>query len=154
MELLLCALERRGHGVCDQLIAFQRAGLLDAITGCGVNTFCAPPTVWRMLITESLCDWKVRLRELASAGEPLNPEVIEQVRAAWGLTIRDGYGQTETTAQVGNPPGQKLKVGAMGTPAARISRAAARCRGQGCGRRRAVPAARSAARGADARLPG
>jgi acetyl-CoA synthetase len=69
-----------------------------------------------MLITESLSDWKVRLRELASAGEPLNPEVIEQVRAAWGLTIRDGYGQTETTAQVGNPPGQKLKVGAMGRP--------------------------------------
>jgi acetyl-CoA synthetase len=58
----------------------------------------------------------VRLRELASAGEPLNPEVIEQVRTAWGLTIRDGYGQTETTAQVGNPPGQNLKLGAMGRP--------------------------------------
>jgi acetyl-CoA synthetase len=95
---------------------FSARGLLDAITGCGVTTFCAPPTVWRMLITESLSDWKVRLRELASAGEPLNPEVIEQVRTAWGLTIRDGYGQTETTAQVGNPPGQKLKVGAMGRP--------------------------------------
>jgi acetyl-CoA synthetase len=95
---------------------FSGRGLLDALTGCGVNTFCAPPTVWRMLITESLSDWKVKLRELASAGEPLNPEVIEQVRAAWGLTIRDGYGQTETTAQVGNPPGQKLKVGAMGRP--------------------------------------
>src|SRR6266700_3796122 len=95
---------------------FSARGLLDALTGCDVTTFCAPPTVWRMLITESLADWKVRLRELASAGEPLNPEVIEQVRAAWGLTIREGYGQTETTAQVGNPPGQKLKVGAMGRP--------------------------------------
>jgi acetyl-CoA synthetase len=95
---------------------FNARGLLDALTGCGVTTFCAPPTVWRMLITESLSDWKVRLRELASAGEPLNPEVIEQVRTAWGLTIRDGYGQTETSAQVGNPPGQKLKVGAMGRP--------------------------------------
>jgi len=95
---------------------FSARGLLDALTGCGVTTFCAPPTVWRMLITERLADWKVCLRELASAGEPLNPEVIEQVRAAWGLTIRDGYGQTETTAQVGNPPGQKLKVGAMGRP--------------------------------------
>jgi acetyl-CoA synthetase len=95
---------------------FSARGLLDALTDCGVTTFCAPPTVWRMLITEKLGDWKVRLRELASAGEPLNPEVIEQVRAAWGLTIRDGYGQTETTAQVGNPPGQKLKVGAMGRP--------------------------------------
>jgi acetyl-CoA synthetase len=95
---------------------FSARGLLDALTHCGVTTFCAPPTVWRMLIMENLKDWKVKLRELASAGEPLNPEVIEQVRAAWGLTIRDGYGQTETTAQVGNPPGQKLKVGAMGRP--------------------------------------
>jgi acetyl-CoA synthetase len=95
---------------------FSARGLLDALTNCGVNTFCAPPTVWRMLITENLADWKVKLRELASAGEPLNPEVIEQVRAAWGLMIRDGYGQTETSAQVGNPPGQKLKVGAMGRP--------------------------------------
>jgi acetyl-CoA synthetase len=95
---------------------FSARGLLDALTNCGVNTFCAPPTVWRMLITENLASWKVKLRELASAGEPLNPEVIEQVRAAWGLTIRDGYGQTETSAQVGNPPGQTLKVGAMGRP--------------------------------------
>jgi acetyl-CoA synthetase len=95
---------------------FSARGLLDALTNCSVNTFCAPPTVWRMLITENLADWKVKLRELASAGEPLNPEVIEQVREAWELTIRDGYGQTETSAQVGNSPGQKLKVGAMGRP--------------------------------------
>jgi acetyl-CoA synthetase len=95
---------------------FNARGLLDTLTGCGVTTFCAPPTVWRMLVSEKLGDWKVRLREVASAGEPLNPEVIEQVRQAWGLTIRDGYGQTETTAQVGNPPGQKLKVGSMGRP--------------------------------------
>lgn len=95
---------------------FNARGLLDALARFGVTTFCAPPTVWRMLITERLSDWKVQLSELASAGEPLNPEVIDQVRAAWGLTIRDGYGQTETTAQVGNPPGQTLKVGAMGRP--------------------------------------
>ncbi len=95
---------------------FNARNLLDILTGCGVNTFCAPPTVWRMLITEKLSSWKVQLRELASAGEPLNPEVIDQVREAWGLTIRDGYGQTETTAQVGNPPGQKLKLGSMGRP--------------------------------------
>src|SRR6185437_10969692 len=95
---------------------FNARALLDALTNCGVTTFCAPPTVWRMLITEKLGDWKVKLRELASAGEPLNPEVIEQVRSAWGLTIRDGYGQTEIPEQVGNPPGQKLKIGAMGRP--------------------------------------
>jgi acetyl-CoA synthetase len=81
-----------------------------------VTTFCAPPTVWRMLIQEDLRAWPVRLREVASAGEPLNPEVIEQVQRAWGLTIRDGFGQTETTAQIGNPPGQPLKVGSMGRP--------------------------------------
>ena len=56
------------------------------------------------------------LREVVGAGEPLNPEVIEQVRAAWGLTVRDGYGQTETTAQIGNPPGAALKPGSMGRP--------------------------------------
>ena len=60
--------------------------------------------------------WPVQLRELISAGEPLNPEVIEQVREAWRLTIRDGYGQTETTAQIGNPPDALLKSGSMGRP--------------------------------------
>src|ERR1700730_531838 len=87
---------------------FNARGLLDIIVRCGVTTFCAPPTVWRMLIQEDLAAWPVRLKELISAGEPLNPEVIEQVKTAWGLTIRDGYGQTETTALVGNSPGQKL----------------------------------------------
>ena len=83
---------------------------------CGVNTLCAPPTVWRVLIQENLGDYKPALRELIGAGEPLNPEVIEQVRRAWGITIRDGYGQTETTAQIGNTPGQPLKPGSMGRP--------------------------------------
>ena len=95
---------------------FNAKGLLDTITRCGVTTFCAPPTVWRMLIQEDLAAWKVKMRELIGAGEPLNPEVIEQVKAAWGITIRDGYGQTETTALVGNSPGQKVKSGAMGRP--------------------------------------
>jgi acetyl-CoA synthetase len=83
---------------------------------CGVTTFCAPPTVWRMLIQEDLTRWDLPLRELVGAGEPLNPEVIEQVKAAWGLTIRDGYGQTETTAQIGNAPGMAVKPGSMGRP--------------------------------------
>jgi acetyl-CoA synthetase len=95
---------------------FGARGLLDTIVRCGVTTFCAPPTVWRMLIQEELSNWPVRLKELISAGEPLNPEVIERVKAAWRLTIRDGYGQTETTAQIGNTPGQKLKTGSMGRP--------------------------------------
>jgi acetyl-CoA synthetase len=95
---------------------FNARGLLDTIARCGVTTFCAPPTVWRMLIQEDLAVWSVRLKELISAGEPLNPEVIERVKAAWGLTVRDGYGQTETTALAGNTPGQRLKPGSMGRP--------------------------------------
>jgi acetyl-CoA synthetase len=99
-----------------QFDRFSAAALLDQLVRCRVTTFCAPPTVWRMLIQEDLRRWPVILREVVGAGEPLNPEVIERVRAAWGLTIRDGFGQTETTAQIGNPPGQLLKPGSMGRP--------------------------------------
>ena len=96
---------------------FSAASLLAAIGSCGVNTFCAPPTVWRMLIQADLAGADVSsLREVVAAGEPLNPEVIEQVRKAWGLTVRDGFGQTETTAQVGNTPGQQVRAGSMGRP--------------------------------------
>ena len=95
---------------------FDAKRVLDVLVNKAVTTLCAPPTVWRMLIQERLGEWPVKLRELISAGEPLNPEVIEQVRAAWGQTIRDGFGQTETSAQVGNPPGQKIKFGSMGRP--------------------------------------
>ncbi|MGB7019353.1 MAG: AMP-binding protein, partial [Xanthobacteraceae bacterium] len=95
---------------------FNARGLLDTIVRCGVTTFCAPPTVWRMLIQEELSAWPVRIKELVGAGEPLNPEVIDRVKAAWGITIRDGYGQTETTALVGNAPGQTVKAGSMGRP--------------------------------------
>jgi len=95
---------------------FDARGLLATIARCGVTTLCAPPTVWRLFIQEKLATHKVSLREVCGAGEPLNPEVIDQVRTAWGLTIRDGYGQTETTALAGNSPGQKVKVGSMGRP--------------------------------------
>jgi len=95
---------------------FNARGLLDTIVRCGVSTFCAPPTVWRMLIQQDLSSRPVGIRELISAGEPLNPEVIERVQNAWGITIRDGYGQTETTALVGNSPGQSVKSGSMGRP--------------------------------------
>jgi acetyl-CoA synthetase len=95
---------------------FDAKDLLANMVRCRVTTLCAPPTVWRMFIQENLADFKVGLREVCGAGEPLNPEVIDQVKAAWGLTIRDGYGQTETTALAGNSPGQKVKVGSMGRP--------------------------------------
>jgi acetyl-CoA synthetase len=97
-------------------LRFEAKQLLATIGRCGVTTLCAPPTVWRLFIQERLADFKVSLREVCGAGEPLNPEVIDQVRTAWGLTIRDGYGQTETTALAGNSPGQKVKIGSMGRP--------------------------------------
>jgi acetyl-CoA synthetase len=95
---------------------FDAATLLGQIRRAGVNTFCAPPTVWRMLIQAELGERPEGLREVLAAGEPLNPEVIAQVKAVWGLTIRDGFGQTETTAQIANTPGQPVKPGSMGRP--------------------------------------
>ncbi len=95
---------------------FNPETLLQVLRDQHVTTFCAPPTVWRMLINADLSGGCGSLRELIGAGEPLNPEVIEQVRKAWGLTIRDGFGQTETTAQIGNTPGAVVKPGSMGRP--------------------------------------
>ncbi|MFJ9541033.1 AMP-binding protein [Streptomyces sp. NPDC101225] len=95
---------------------FDAARLLAEMDRAGVTTFCAPPTVWRMLIQADLTQLRARPREAVAAGEPLNPEVIEQVRRAWGVTIRDGFGQTETAVQVANSPGQRLKTGSMGRP--------------------------------------
>lgn len=93
---------------------FNALGTLQAIAEHGVQTFCAPPTVWRMLVQEDMAPFKGQLRELVSAGEPLNPEVIDHVRKVWGMTIREGYGQTETTLQIGYFPGQEVKPGSMG----------------------------------------
>ncbi|TAN11706.1 MAG: AMP-dependent synthetase [Burkholderiaceae bacterium] len=97
---------------------FDAKVLLQCLADQHVATFCAPPTVWRMMIQQDLKAWKgkLALRELVSAGEPLNPEVIARVRDAWGVTIRDGYGQTETPAIIANSPGQKLKEGSVGRP--------------------------------------
>ena len=95
---------------------FDAAALLGQLRRAGVNTFCAPPTVWRILIQFDLGPKPEGLREILGAGEPLNPDVIAQVERAWDLTIRDGFGQTETTLQVGNTPGQPVKPGSMGRP--------------------------------------
>ncbi len=106
-------------GACVFVHAFARfdaKATLDVIAAKGVTSLCAPPTVWRLFVQEDLAAWKMSLTNLTGAGEPLNPEVIESVEQAWGMTIRDGYGQTETTAQIANAPGQKIKSGAMGKP--------------------------------------
>jgi acetyl-CoA synthetase len=95
---------------------FDAVAMLDVLREAKVTTFCAPPTVWRMLIQQDLGAWRLSLREVVGAGEPLNAEVIGRVERAWGLTIRDGFGQTETTVQVGNTPAQVVKPGSMGRP--------------------------------------
>ncbi|MBD2897552.1 Acetyl-coenzyme A synthetase [Actinomadura sp. RB99] len=95
---------------------FDADRLLDAMERCGVTSFCAPPTVWRMLIQSDLGRLPTPPREVVAAGEPLNPEVIQRVKDAWGRTIRDGFGQTETTVQIANTPGQEVKPGSMGRP--------------------------------------
>ncbi|HEY3467745.1 MAG TPA: AMP-binding protein [Amycolatopsis sp.] len=95
---------------------FDATALMAQMDRCGVTSFCAPPTVWRMLIQADLTALKTPPRKVVGAGEPLNPEVIEQVEKAWDVTIRDGFGQTETTVQIANAPGQPVKPGSMGRP--------------------------------------
>jgi acetyl-CoA synthetase len=95
---------------------FDASRLLGEMQRCGVTSFCAPPTVWRMLIQSDLSALSTPPRIVVGAGEPLNPEVIDQVQKAWGVTIRDGFGQTETTVQIANSPGQSVKPGSMGRP--------------------------------------
>ncbi|MFI9272299.1 AMP-binding protein [Kitasatospora sp. NPDC052896] len=95
---------------------FDATRLVEQLHRARVTTFCAPPTVWRMLIQSDLSAGPGALRELVAAGEPLNPEVIARIEEHWGLTIRDGFGQTETTLLVGNAPGAPVKPGSMGRP--------------------------------------
>ncbi|MFO1145756.1 MAG: AMP-binding protein [Rhodospirillales bacterium] len=95
-------------------LRFNAKTILDVIVRYGVTTVCAPPTVWRQLLNENLANYPVQLREVVSSGEPLDPEIIRHVEKRWELTIRDGYGQTETTALIGNTPGAKIRQGAMG----------------------------------------
>ncbi|WP_287690122.1 acyl--CoA ligase [Metallosphaera javensis (ex Sakai et al. 2022)] len=90
---------------------------LEEVEEMGVTSFCAPPTAWRQFITLDLNQFKFeRLRSVVSAGEPLNPEVIKTWKDKFNLTIRDFYGQTETTAMIGNFPFLKVKPGSMGKP--------------------------------------
>ncbi|MBI4900270.1 MAG: AMP-binding protein [Actinobacteria bacterium] len=95
---------------------FDASALMQVMDANDVTSFCAPPTVWRMLIQADLTQLRKPPRELVGAGEPLNPEVISRVRDAWGQTIRDGFGQTEMTCSIGNSPGQLVKDGSLGRP--------------------------------------
>ncbi|RSN21983.1 AMP-dependent synthetase [Streptomyces sp. WAC 05977] len=95
---------------------FDAVSLMAQMDRCGITSFCAPPTVWRMLIQADLTVLKTPPRKVVGAGEPLNPEVIDQVEKAWGVTIRDGFGQTESSVQIANTPGQDVVPGSMGRP--------------------------------------
>ena len=95
---------------------FAAAPLLAALARHRVSTFCAPPTVLRQLILEDLTQYDFAFRECASAGEPLNPEVIEAWQRGTSILLRDGYGQTESTALVYNLPGAEVRLGSMGRP--------------------------------------
>lgn len=97
-------------------VRFAPDRVLALLEAENVTCLCAPPTVWRMLILEDLSKTRPVLREIVAAGEPLNPEIIERVRSAWGISIRDGFGQTETTCVVGNTPGSRIVPGSMGRP--------------------------------------
>jgi len=102
-----------GHHYAGRFVAKEQLKLLEKYH---VSTFCAPPTVWRTLILEDLSSYRFKLREVVSAGEPLNPEVIVSWKKSTGLTLRDGYGQTESTLIAGNLPGSDVKLGSMGRP--------------------------------------
>ena len=104
-------------GACVVIVNYARfdaAQLMGVMDRVGVTSFCAPPTVWRMLIQADLSKLANPPQKALGAGEPLNPEVIAIVEREWGVSIRDGFGQTETTLQIGNPPGHQMKPGAMG----------------------------------------
>lgn len=108
-------------GATSMVYAYERfdpSRVLRFITEYEANTLCAPPTVWRMFILQDLSKYNFEsLKQAVSAGEPLNPKVIDKVREEVGVTIREGYGQTETTLQVGFFPGMDVKSGSMGKPA-------------------------------------
>ncbi len=96
---------------------FEAARELELLAEVAPQVFCAPPTEFRLLVKEDLSKLQLpALRECVSAGEPLNPEVIRAWHDATGLTIRDGYGQTETILLVGNFPGMPVRPGSMGLP--------------------------------------
>ncbi len=107
-------------GIGATIFAFHAAGRFNAretlsqIEKHKITTFCAPPTVLRLLILEDLKAYQFSFRECVAAGEPLNPEVIEQWKAGTGMLIRDGFGQTESSCMVGNLSGHKVKFGSMG----------------------------------------
>lgn len=97
---------------------FSPRRTLELLAQYPVTTFCGAPTIYRMFVLEDLADYRLpALRHCVGAGEPLNPEIIQAWKRATGITIRDGYGQTETVLLCGNYPGLDTRFGSMGKPA-------------------------------------
>ena len=96
---------------------FDAADILPMFAKYNITTFCAPPTMYRMLIKQDLSHYDLSsIRHASTAGEALNPEVFRQFEAQTGLQIYEGFGQTETTLTIGNLIGNKQKIGSMGKP--------------------------------------
>ena len=94
---------------------FSAADILPLFQKYQITTFCAPPTMLRMMIKEDLSRYDFSsVRHMTTAGEALNPEVAKQFMKATGLEIMEGFGQTETTLSIGNLRGTPVKIGSMG----------------------------------------
>ena len=96
---------------------FDASDILPMFKKYGITTFCAPPTMLRMMIKEDLSKFDLfSVKHMTTAGEALNPEVYQQFERLTGLKIMEGFGQTETTLMIGNLYGEDYKIGSMGKP--------------------------------------
>ncbi len=105
-----------GTEVFSHRANFDAKKTLELLEKYRIKTFCAPPTAFRVMVKEDLKKYQLALRHVVGAGEPLNPEVIEVWREGTGLTIYDGYGQTETIIAICNHPSLPVRPGSMGKP--------------------------------------
>ncbi len=96
---------------------FDAESILPKFAQYGITTFCAPPTMYRMLAKQDLSRFDLStIQHASTAGEALNPEVYRQFQKATGLDIMEGFGQTESTLSIGNLMGSEHKLGSMGKP--------------------------------------
>ncbi len=98
-------------------VRFSAADILPMFAKYQITTFCAPPTMLRMMIKEDISKYDLSsIRRMTTAGEALNPEVYKQFEKLTGIQIIEGFGQTETTLSIANLKGAAHKVGSMGRP--------------------------------------
>ena len=112
-----------GQWLCEAAVftydfdRFDPLEILPMFAKYGITTFCAPPTMYRFLVREDLSNYDLSgIKHLTTAGEALNPEVFHLFKKATGLSIMEGFGQTETTLMIGNFIGMTPKIGSMGRP--------------------------------------